>query len=441
MKPESYQYHGKIGISSGWDVIVIGGGPAGCTAATAAARAGAKTLLLEGTGAPGGMGTSGLVPAWCPFSDGEKIIYRGLAETVFRRATSGIRHVDEKQLNWVSIDPEALKRTYDELLEEYGVHVLFHTFAAGVEMAESGRIDAVIAGSKAGLTAFRAKMFIDCTGDGDIAAWAGAEFKLGDDETGETQYATLCFQLSNVDSYYYQHGCRLHGSNPDSSIHRIVKEGKYPEIIETHLCQNFSGPGTVGFNAGHLKNVDSTDPEQVSAAMIQGRKIARAFLNALKEYEPEAFGGAFLACTANLLGIREGRRIAGEYELTFHDYLARRDFADEIGRNAYYLDIHGMRADMRAVVNKAGRYKPGESHGIPFRCLLPKKLDNLLLAGRCISSDRMTYGSVRVMPVCLVTGEAAGTAAAMAVQREIAPRELDRSALRGELRKNGAYFL
>ena len=107
MKPESYQYHGKIGISSGWDVIVIGGGPAGCTAATAAARAGAKTLLLEGTGAPGGMGTSGLVPAWCPFSDGEKIIYRGLAETVFRRATSGIRHVDEKQLNWVSIDPEA----------------------------------------------------------------------------------------------------------------------------------------------------------------------------------------------------------------------------------------------------------------------------------------------------------------------------------------------
>ena len=438
---DSRVYHGRIGVSADWDVVVVGGGPGGCAAAVAAARAGAKTLLLEGTGAAGGMGTGGLVPAWCPFSDGEKIFYRGIAETVFRRAKAGLRHVDEKLLNWVSIDPEALKRTYDELLMEHGVSVLFHTFVAGVEMAGDGTIDAVIAGNKAGLTAFRAKVFVDGTGDGDIAAWAGADFSLGDDRTGALQHATLCFTLSNVDSYYYQNACRLHGNNPGSPVHRIAKDDSYPEIFDTHLCQTFTGPGTVGFNAGHLVGVDSTDPAAVSAAMIQGRRIAHAYLRALKEYEPEAFGAAHLVCTANLMGIREGRRIAGDYELTCGDYLARRSFEDEIGRNSYYLDIHGMSGEMRAVIDKAGRYKAGESHGIPFGSLLPKKLDNLLLCGRCISADRMTYGSVRVMPVCLVTGEAAGTAAAMAVQREIAPRELDRSALRGELRKNGAYFL
>ena len=181
---DSRVYHGRIGVSADWDVVVVGGGPGGCAAAVAAARAGAKTLLLEGTGAAGGMGTGGLVPACCPFSDGEKIIYRGIAETVFRRAKAGLRHLGEKLLNWVSIDPEALKPTYDELLMEHGVSVLFHTFVAGVEMAGDGTIDAVIAGNKAGLTAFRAKVFVDGTGDGDIAAWAGADFSLGDDRTG-----------------------------------------------------------------------------------------------------------------------------------------------------------------------------------------------------------------------------------------------------------------
>lgn len=438
---DSYTYTGNIKVSSGWDVIVVGGGPGGCAAAIASARQGAKTLLLEGTSAAGGMGTSGLVPAWCPFSDGVKIIYRGIAESVFNRARDGLIHMPPERLNWVAVDPEKLKRVYDEMLIECGVTVMFHTFVAGVEMASDGVIDAVIAGNKGGLTAYRAQMFVDGTGDGDIAAWAGADFKLGDDETGAMQYATLCFTLSNVDSYYYQNSPALHPANEDSPVHKFPADESYPEIFDVHLCQNLSGPGTVGFNAGHLKNIDSTDPVSVSDGMILGRKIAYSYQKALKEYAPESFASAHLACTANLLGIREGRRIEGEYVLALEDYLERRSFEDEIGRNSYYLDIHGLTGEKRDFIKKTGRYKNGESHGVPFRCLLPKKVDNLLLSGRCISADRFTYGSVRVMPVCLVTGEASGTAAAMAVRQGGINRDVNPAELRSILKQNGAYFM
>lgn len=178
---DSRVYHGRIGVSADWDVVVVGGGPGGCAAAVAAAPRGGENAAAGGDRCRRRHGHRGAGSRLVPVSDGEKIIYRGIAETVFRRAKAGLRHVDEKLLNWVSIDPEALKRTYDELLMEHGVSVLFHTFVAGVEMAGDGTIDAVIAGNKAGLTAFRAKVFVDGTGDGDIAAWAGADFSLGDD--------------------------------------------------------------------------------------------------------------------------------------------------------------------------------------------------------------------------------------------------------------------
>lgn len=432
-----------IPLNEHYDVIVAGGGPSGCTAAAAAAREGAKTLLIEAAGALGGMGTLGLVPAWCPFSDKQKILYRGLAETVFNAAKAGMPHVRPDALDWVPIDPELLKRVYDDLVTGAGADVLFNTQLCAVEKDPDGAVDAVIASNKAGLTAYRAKVYVDCTGDADLAAWAGAEFDKGD-ETGEMQPATHCFTIANVDGYAYAHGPWLHGSNPNSPIGAILASGKYPPIPDRHLCNNLVGPGTVGFNAGHVWNIDNTDPVSVSQGLIQGRKLAKAYRDALAEFHPAAFANGFLVSTGALLGIRETRRILGDYVLTADDFMGLRSFDDEICRNCYFIDIHHKRSEIGTKREGAAHkthLAPGESHGVPYRCLTPKGISNVLVAGRSISTDRTVQGSTRVMPVCLATGEAAGVAAAMASQGpSVDVHRIDTSRLRARLRDVGAYL-
>lgn len=448
MKSYTLTQH-SVPLDDSWDVIVAGGGPAGCTAAAAAAREGAKTLLVEGTGVLGGSGTGALVPAWCPFSDKEKIIYRGLAEKVFAASKQGVAHLSEKDLDWVAIDPERLKRVYDDLVTESGAAVLFHTFVAAVER-EGDSVSALLVANKDGLSALRAKVYVDCTGDADISARAGAQFHKGD-ETGDMMPATHCFALTNVDEYafrnLYNHGNRLHAGNQKSPIYEIMASGRYPLIPDAHCCCSVIGPGTVGFNAGHIWGVDNTDPASVSAALIKGRKIAREYRDALAEFCPEAFGNAFLVMTGSVVGIRETRRVVGDYVLSLNDYVARRSFPDEICRNSYFIDIHHALADVEK--DNTGRieglkhelrYGPGESHGIPYRCLTPVGLRNVIVAGRSISCDRVVQGSVRVMPVCLAMGEAAGLAAAMASQDDRDVHQVDTLALRARLKAHGAWL-
>ena len=423
----------KVKVSDGWDVIVIGGGPSGCTAAIAAAREGSRVLLIEAMGALGGLGTLGMVPAWCPFSDGEKIIYRGLAEKIFTAAREGVPH-EGQRLDWVSINPEHLIRVYDKMVSESGAKVLFFSQVADVEMSANGTVDALIVANKNGLTAYKAKVYIDCTGDGDVAAWAGADYMKGDSD-GKLQKSTLCYSVANVDSYAYQNGPNLHsGHNPNSPSAQAFKTGKYP-LLDTHCCSNFIGPNVVQFNANHIEIADTTDPQALSDAMILGREIAEQHLAMLKEYRPETFGNAFIVKTAIIPGIRDSRRIVGDYTFTADDWYARRTFDDEIGRNCYFIDVH-----------KSGHpeihYGRGESHGIPYRCLTPAKLTNVLTAGRCISTDEEAYGSLRVMPPCLVTGEAAGIAAHMAAQHGRPDvHGVDTDDLRNRLRGYGQYFM
>jgi hypothetical protein len=440
----------SLPLDDTWDVIVLGGGPAGCAAAIAAARENAKTLLVEGTGCLGGMGTLGLVPAWTPFSDQEKIIYRGIAEKIFTACTSGIPHVAKGALDWVPIDPERLKRIYDTEVTSAGAHVLFHTQLSHV-VAKDGEIQTVILTNKAGLSAYRAKAYIDCTGDADLCARAEAPFHKGNANGEKLMPCTLCFVLSNVDDYAYRHGPALYAANPDSPIYKIRASGKYPLISDLHICNNLIGPGTVGFNAGHVwlgdTNLDATNPQSVSEAMIHGRKIACSFRDALAEFFPSAFGNAYLVNTGSLLGVRETRRVIGDYELTLDDYLDRRSFPDEIARNSYFIDIHHAKesaalthAQQQAVETNAIRYKRGETHGIPYRCLTPKTLKNVLVAGRSISCEQTVQGSVRVMPTCLTTGEAAGLAAAQAAVSGGNVHEVDIANLRDKLIGYGAYL-
>ena len=432
-----------IRLNDSWDVIVAGGGPAGCAAAAAAARQGARTLLLERGGALGGMGTLGLVPAWCPFTDGKEIIYRGLAERIFTASKAGLPHVSPNQLDWVPIDPEQLKRIYDRLVADAGVHVLFDSAVAAVDLASPREVQALLVANKAGLSACRARVYVDCTGDADICAWAGAGYDKGSAQ-GDLQPATHCFVLGNVDSYAYASG----GRPTAKHLGRVISQsGKYPRIKDPHLCNNLVGPGTVGFNAGHLWDVDNTDPESTSRALPEGRRLAEELRQALAEHAPRTFGNAFLVATGAALGIRETRRVKGDYTLTIRDYLQRQSFADEICRNAYPVDIHCSKKETRSFAKgkseAMGRYewyKPGESHGIPYRCLVPKALKNVLVAGRSISTDRDVQGSIRVMPVCLCTGEAAGVAAAMAATRAGDVRRVDTDALRRTLIHHGAYL-
>ncbi len=434
-------------LDDSYDVVVVGGGPAGVTAAYAAAREGAKTLLIEQTGALGGMSTMGMVPAWCPFSDREKIIYRGLAERIFEAGKKEMPSVDPKMLDWVPINPEAMKRIYDDMMLEVGVDVLFCTMLSAVEAGE-GRIRAVIVTNKAGLTAYTAKVYVDCTGDGDLSAFAGAEFHMGlDDDPDEVQLATHCFELGGVDDEAYRTGVRLHPNNKESPIYRIVKDDRFHEINSTHCCNTYIGKGAVGFNAGHLQHVNATKPAELSRAYMKGRRHAYEMALALREYHP-AFRDAYVLETAPLMGIRESRRIVGDYTLTADDYMSRATFPDEISRNSYYLDIHRTPKESAALKDKPAdvrntdaRYGKGESHGIPYRCLTPKGFANLLVAGRIISCDRRILGSVRVMPNCLTTGEAAGLAAAMCAKGGISVHAIDTADLRARLRAYGAYFM
>lgn len=432
-KPSTTREVGKQEINTEYDIIVAGGGPAGCAASIAAAREGKRVLLIEAMGALGGLGTSGMVPAWCPFSDGEKVIYRGLAWKIFNEAKEGVPFEPAEKVDWVAINPEHLISVYDRNVTEAGVDVLFFSRVAGLEMEKEGVVDYILVANKNGLTKYKAPIYIDTTGDGDLAVWAGAKYMKGDSE-GVLQKSTLCFSVANVNTEAYLNGPELHsGHNPQSPSVQASKTGRFP-LLDTHCCHNLIGPGVVQFNANHIDITDTTDPEKLSKAMIEGRKVAEQHLSMLKEYRPDAFADAFIVKTAILPGIRDSRRIVGDYIFTVDDWLARRSFPDEIGRNCYFIDVH--KADHADV-----HYGIGESHGIPYRILTPSGLKNVIVAGRCISADDESFGSLRVMPVCLVTGEAAGTAAAMALEaKNVDIHKVDTDKLRKKLAANGAYF-
>jgi hypothetical protein len=332
-------------------------------------------------------------------------------------------------------------------VKESGADILFETILASAELDKSGEwVDSIICGGKSGLRALRAKVYIDCTGDADLAAWAGAEFHLGAPDTG-LMPATHCFILAGVDEDAYRNGPPLYQEFAESPIYEILSSGDYPLIPDSHLCNNLVGPGAVGFNAGHIWDVSSDDPKSVSDALTLGRKMAQQYRDGLARFFPAAFANSYVAQTAPLMGIRESRRIVGEYCLTVDDYIARRSFPDEIARNSYFLDIHETfektpkkLEDLAEWRSRILRYNSGESHGIPYRCLIPKGFKNLLVGGRTISCARAVQGAVRIMPSCLTTGEAAGAAASLALLFDGDVKEVDPDSLRELLRSVGAYL-
>ncbi len=452
-----------VGVRDGWqtlpvagayDVVVVGGGPTGAAAAIAAGRDGARVLLVEQHGFLGGSGTAALVPAWCPFSDREKCIIRGIGYEILEEMKRGMPHIPPEMIDWVPIDPERLKVIYEQRVTATGVEILYLTHFLDVVLEdksgddERAVIDSIVIHNKSGIQRIEAATVIDCTGDADVAAIAGVPFHQGDPKTGAMQPCTMCFVLSGVDNKVLQPWLWADDAKNlllKPSIAAAKAAGDL-DIIEEAANVAYQSEDTIGFNFSHVFDIDATNGKEFSDAMIEGRRLIRHLTDFVRKYLPGC-EKAFLVTSGVQIGVRETRRIVGEYTLTLDDYLARRSFDDEIARNAYYIDIHLSKKEWEANLGKEidwdakiHQYEPGESHGIPYRCLLPQGVNNLLVAGRSISTDRAVQGSTRVMPNCLMMGEAAGCAAAMVGGATAGVRSVDVTALRERLRGYGAWL-
>lgn len=396
------------------EIVIAGGGPAGIAAALAAARLGKRVVLLEQTSCLGGMGTCALVPAVIYQSDGVNYLSGDFCRSIVKDCCSemGIAEINP---GWQEVDAEILKRIYDDRLSRAGVKFFFRIRVADA-VIRSGKLEALVVATQRGLRKVKGEVFIDATGDAAVAAFAGVPFDCGDAE-GRTMGPTLCPQFSNIDLAAYRAALR-EGKSDNAIWHELLDRGEAP-VPEYHFVGVCTyGNGTASGNLGHIYGTNPLDETELTYACIEGRRLAKTYHEFYRKHVP-GFEHSDLVQTAQLLGVRESRRIRGEYQLNGIDYRKRAVFPDEIGRFSYPIDIHSPSADpneQKRVERVLGetRFQPGESYGIPYRSLIPLGVENLLVAGRCVSCDREIQSSLRVIPGCFITGQAAGAAAAMA---------------------------
>ncbi len=424
----------EIEIKRKAQVCIVGGGPAGCAAAIAAARSGADVYLAESNTCLGGLGTAGKVQLFMTFTDGINFVADGIGREILERMNQ--EDVDSPLVN--SINPEILKRLYETMLLEAGVKFSFMTEFIGVE-TDDDKIKYAVFNAKSGIFAVEADVFVDCTGDGDLCARAGADFMYGD-ENGVVMPATLCSAWAGIDWEKF----RASGVKPSQVLFKAFEDGIFRNN-DPQLCGMFQTARHLGGgNLGHIFGLDPLDENSLTEGMIEGRRQAVEFQRYYREYIP-GYENMELTATANMLGVRESRRIIGDYVLGMPDYEDRAVFDDEIGRYSYSIDIHPAstaqkdQEEFERLISGL-RYKPGESYGIPYRILTVKGFKNLLNAGRSVSVDRYVLGSIRVMPGCFITGQAAGMAASLACQNGNDIRGFAVHELQTKLKEFGAYL-
>jgi len=406
------------------DVFVAGGGPAGVCAALAASRAGKRVFLAETQGCFGGAGTSAGVPLFATFWDGERVLVNGIGLELRKRVSKEF----PVESYWTPINAEELRLAYDALMSASSAKYSFFTTLCAVQ-TDGRRMTHAVLCSKRGLFAVRAKTFVDCTGDGDLVAFGGGKFEKGDAK-GAVMPTTLCTLWGGVDFKN-----RSDWREVERKLAEAVKDGHF-SVPDLHITGISPTPGTVpgtgGGNVGHVFNVDPLDERSLTAAMVDARRRMGEFESFYRKYL-KGYENLKLLATAPTMGVRESRRIVCDYMLNVEDFKRRASFPDEVGRYCYAVDIHPSSADPKEIekfrkeFNETYRYKKGESYGIPLRSLIPVSFDNVLVAGRCIGTDQPMQASVRVMPGCFITGEAAGKAAARAVDRGGDVREANRA--------------
>ncbi len=388
------------------DVLVLGSGPAGFSAAYTAAKNGAKVIIVEQSGDIGGISTSGLMSHWTG-TCGSPIFHEILKRSAAKNAGPH-QNVITKY-----IDPEQLKTLYLEMLDEVGCQILLYTFAEAA-ICEGNRVLGASVVNKSGRTDIYAKVTIDATGDGDIAAKAGAEYILGRESDHKMQPATLMFKVGGVD----QDRAVFLGSfestyqTEKGELQALAKQ-KIPYPAGHILTYPTTLPGIVTCNMTNATDIDGTKAEDLTKATLTCRRQLDDIIAYLREFVP-GYEQCFLLSSASLIGVRETRHFKGKYTLTKEDILAATVFEDYVVKDAYFnFDVHNISG---AGLDKTGAQKhftQKKGYTIPYRCLLPKTKENLLLCGRNISGTHMAHSNFRAMPICVGIGEAAGTAAAI----------------------------
>lgn len=451
----SYRLDRTIRAEDGYDLVVAGGGPAGAAAAVSAARLGAKVLLVESTGCLGGMGTSGLVTAFDPMANGDEGLVGGfmreVVEELHVRAFLGPEVTPDfwrkRYMTWTPFNAEGYKLVLDEKLAAAGVEIRFFTRVIDVDVdAGARRVNGVVINNVEGCAFIAAKTFVDCTGDAILADLCGCACREAGRDTPRIMPATLPSLFAGIDWERLKSYRRQNGHEQSSGIIRQgIADGVFLQA-DLHLVGlSQIGPSVGYLNGGHLFSLNALRCRDLSVNAMLGRRIAQDYIAFYRKYIPGCENLEHVT-TASLLGIRESRRIVGEYELNLSDYLARREFPDQIGVFNKFVDIHPYDcseeeyARLLTEKDKTMRLGAGERFGIPYGILVPRGWKNLWVAGRCASSDVQVHGSIRVQPAASMMGQAAGTAAVQSLRTGKPSAEIDTALLIATLRDQGAFL-
>ena len=412
-----------------YDLIVVGGGLTGVGAAVSAAREGCKVLLVEASGCLGGAMSVNLVYPFMrywtkdPKTGERKDLSAGIFAEMNQRQEKYLKPLSDTRFN-----PDSFMLVLDEMCVEAGVEVLFHATLCGANVQER-EIKSVLLATKAGLMEVEGDSFVDATGDGDLMAFAGCDFQLGRETDGLCQPMTTIFRMSGVDVEDFK------ADRP--RLQELYKqqqaEGKIQNPRENILTFYGLGEGIVHFNTTRIIKLDPTDPFAVSKAEMDARKQIFEMYRFLRENAPSC-ANATVCNTAISIGVRESRKLKGEHILTVEELKNCEKFPDSIALGNYDIDIHNP----EGAGTSHYYFGDGQYYTIPYRSFLPRELDNLLVAGRCLSATHEAQASVRIMPICATMGQAAGTAAAVAKQTGTCVHDVDVAKVQALLRKNGA---
>jgi hypothetical protein len=433
----------QLPVRGEYEVVVLGGRPAGIAAAAAAAGRGRKTLLVERYGFLGGMGTAAGVTNFCGLhanvhGDIRQVVHGvadGLLARIDRLGGLNAPHVVFGKIKAQAYDTAAYKCAADDLLLASGVELLFHALGAGVAMDDEHTIRALIVETKSGRAAVTARVFIDCSGDGDLAAWAGAPFERGDGR-GSMLYPTLMFRVNGVDPRTAGEAWRSIPALMDEAERRGVRFPRKGAIVRPQKNPTEWRVNVTQMKTANGRALDGTDADELAAGEIEGRRQALAFFEFLKREAP-GFGNSYIVDIPPQIGIRETRRVTGHYQLTADDVLSCASFPDTIGVNGWPIENHVAGDVVWRWPDIPG--SRGFNH-LPYRMLLPLGIRNLLVAGRCASMTHEGQSAARVSGGCFVMGQAAGTAAHLALAGNSELAEISVEALQKMLEQDGAYL-